>query len=278
MNVIKKINNNVAVCLDSNQNELIAIGKGIGFPAMPYELTDLSDIHRTYYGVNPSYLGLLNEISEEVFEVCAKIVDVGKNTIQNEVNPNIVFTLADHINFAIQRYHKNIVMKMPFTYDIQYLYEIEYALGVKAIDYIRKDLKIPLAKEEAIGIALHFINAQTMEQKSNDTMDEHTMIEDLTTLIEEEFKITIDRKGFNYSRFVTHLQYLLKRRTEDTEINSENKKMFDSMGNEFPKTKACVIKIRDYLKMKSNWSPGEEELLYLMLHINRLCNREDCYR
>ncbi|WP_368259898.1 CAT RNA binding domain-containing protein, partial [Clostridium paraputrificum] len=37
MIVVKKINNNVAICLDNNNNELIAFGKGIGFPATPYE-------------------------------------------------------------------------------------------------------------------------------------------------------------------------------------------------------------------------------------------------
>ena len=40
MKVIKKINNNVALCLDGNQRELIAFGKGIGFKPIPYELTD----------------------------------------------------------------------------------------------------------------------------------------------------------------------------------------------------------------------------------------------
>ena len=59
MKVIKKINNNVAVCLDNNEHELIAFGKGIGFPAMPYELLDLSLITRTYYGVDPNYFGLV---------------------------------------------------------------------------------------------------------------------------------------------------------------------------------------------------------------------------
>ena len=42
MIVLKKINNNVAICRDGNQRELIAIGRGIGFPPTPYELTDLS--------------------------------------------------------------------------------------------------------------------------------------------------------------------------------------------------------------------------------------------
>ena len=46
MRVIKKINNNVALCLDNNNHELIAFGKGIGFPKIPYELDDLNKIDR----------------------------------------------------------------------------------------------------------------------------------------------------------------------------------------------------------------------------------------
>ena len=53
MKVIKKINNNVALCLDGNQRELIAFGKGIGFKPIPYELTDLSVIERTYSFTRP---------------------------------------------------------------------------------------------------------------------------------------------------------------------------------------------------------------------------------
>ena len=59
MKVIKKINNNVAICLDNN-TELIAFGKGIGFKQMPYELADLSVVTRTYYGVDRKYFDLLN--------------------------------------------------------------------------------------------------------------------------------------------------------------------------------------------------------------------------
>lgn len=41
MKIIKKINNNVAIGLDKNNQELIVFGKGIGFPKMPYEVDDL---------------------------------------------------------------------------------------------------------------------------------------------------------------------------------------------------------------------------------------------
>ena len=52
MQVIKKINNNFAICVDGEGNELIAFGKGIGFPKVPYEIEDLSVINRTFYDID----------------------------------------------------------------------------------------------------------------------------------------------------------------------------------------------------------------------------------
>ncbi|MEG0469662.1 PRD domain-containing protein [Amedibacillus sp. YH-ame6] len=276
MKVIKKINNNVAVCIDNNQNELIAFGKGIGFPEIPYELNDLSKIHRTYYGINSNYLGLLHEISEEVFEISARIVDFAKNYIDNELNANIVFTLADHINFAIQRYEKNLKIKMPFSYDVAHLYETEMEIGEKAVKLINEKMHIRLCKEEAVGIALHFINAENMQANMKDEIDETDLINELTVLIEDSMKIEIHRKGFNYSRFVSHLQYLLKRRDADTMITSDNNVLYSSMKKECPDTYACAQSIKEYILKHLKWELNQEELLYLMLHINRLCSREDC--
>lgn len=278
MKVIKKINNNVAICVDNNNHELIAFGKGIGFPQMPYELTDLNKIDRTYYGVNQNYLGLLDEIPEDIFEISAKIVDYAKGKIMNEVNSNITFTLADHINFAIQRYKKNMVIKMPFSYDMQHLYETEMRIGEVAVKFINKVLAIHLSKDEAVGIALHFINSENMKTVKNGEINENQVISDITSIIEKEFHIEISKKGFNYSRFVSHMQYLLKRKEKDISIISENEKMFEMMKTEYQETYDCVLEIKRYIEEKLGWNPSNEELLYLMLHVNRLCSREDCNR
>lgn len=61
MKAIRKINNNVAVCQDAGGSELIAFGKGIGFPAMPYEIENLDVIDRTFYDLNPSQVALISK-------------------------------------------------------------------------------------------------------------------------------------------------------------------------------------------------------------------------
>ena len=75
MKIIKKLNNNVAVGVDDNKREVIVFGKGIGFLKMPYELTDLSRIDRTYYDIDNQYLGLIREIPEVIFDLSNEIVE-----------------------------------------------------------------------------------------------------------------------------------------------------------------------------------------------------------
>ena len=52
MEITRKINNNVALGVDSNGREIVVCGKGIGFPKMPYTLTDMSQVQRTYYDIS----------------------------------------------------------------------------------------------------------------------------------------------------------------------------------------------------------------------------------
>lgn len=66
MKIVKKINNNVALAQDARGHELVVFGKGIGFPATPYELDDLSKIQRTFYDVGAKNLALLSRISRKM--------------------------------------------------------------------------------------------------------------------------------------------------------------------------------------------------------------------
>ena len=274
MKVIKKINNNVALCLDGNQRELIAFGKGIGFKPIPYELTDLSVIERTYYGISPEYQGLLKEISKEIFDVSGMLVDLAANSIDADFNRNLVITLADHINFAIDRYKKNIHIKPPYVGNLAYLHEAEYKVGAQAVACINQRFGVRLPKEEAAAIALHLINAENSVAPKADFLDASTMISDVIGLIEKRENITIDRSGFNASRFITHMEYLLARIRNNETLENNNDKLFNNLKQEYRETYLCAEDVRTYLQQKTGKNLGSEEMSYLMLHIERFCSRE----
>ena len=272
MRVIKKLNNNVAICIDDNGHQLIALGNGIGFPKMPYTLKDMSKIRKTFYGVNAKYYGLLNEIPDRIFTISSVIVDKAKEKIEHELNPNIVFTLADHIKFAYDRHQKGIFVQAPYSYDFQQQFEKEMEIGEWAVKYINQQLKIHLDAQEAISIALHIVNSQNFNKE--ESIDESDILNKVTQIIESQFQIDIDKKGFNYSRFASHMQFLLRRQKDQMAITSENQSLFSSIRQQYPETYECVEKIDRFLQQNMGWELSEEEQLYLILHINRLRSRE----
>ncbi|WP_137625070.1 PRD domain-containing protein [Lactiplantibacillus pingfangensis] len=275
MKAIKKINNNTAVCLDADNHELIAIGRGVGFPEMPYEISDMKQVERTFYDVDSMYIDLASQIPETVLNVAIKIVDMVRLQITEPVSSNLVFTLADHVNFAIERRKKGIVITAPLQYDVQNLYTDEYNLGLRALKIVNQDLKVRLPEEEATNLALHFINAETVTVKQLENQDNNTLINRITEIISGYFNLYIDKHSFNYSRFATHLQYLLKRQSRGQGIKTENNVMYQEMVKQFPDTDKCVQKISLFLNDEANMQLSDEEKLYLMLHVNRLCSRED---
>lgn len=275
MKVIKKINNNAAVCLDDNNCELVAIGTGIGFPAVPYELTDLSKIQCTYYAVDVKYYNLLNQIPEDVLNATTKIVRLFNAKSNTVISSNIVFTLADHINFAMERFKRNIVIDTPLQYDIQHLYSFEYEIGLEAVKIINKDLDAHLPENEASNIAMHFINAEAISSGGDYHGYVDEVIGDITEIVADYFQIRINKEDFNYSRFVTHLQYLLKRMDTGHLMSSDNQRIFEEIKNDYKEAYECALKIKDYLLKELNMELNNEEILYLILHVNRLCARTD---
>lgn len=274
MKLIKKINNNFAIAQDNNNEEIVVYGKGIGFNKMPCTITDLSVIDRTYYNVDPKYYALVPNLSSQAVEITIQIVDECKMKIRKKLNPNLLFSLADHIDFAIARFKRNEAFHYPMFYDMQQYYSLEMEIAEHALCLINKKIGVKLPKSEMVGIATNIVNAEMQPNLKNDINSEELIVSNITGIIQNHFSIKIDRDSVNYARYVTHLHYLLERLENHTAIQSENLNLTENAEELFPKEYACVEKIASYLEMKYETELSKEEKLYLMLHINRLCVRE----
>ena len=220
MKIIKKLNNNVAIGIDNNENECIIFGKGIGFPKIPYDLMDLSKIDRTYYKKKKKYLGLIDEIPEEIFSISSKIVEKAKINLNCELNPNLLFTLADHINFSIERLRNNIEIKNPLAYDIEHLYSKEMIVGFHALKYIKEILNVELPRDEASSIAIHIVNAEAEHYNMEDTIKNTKVLKEILDIITSTLDKKIDENSYSYSRFIIHMRYLIKRCQNNVQISS----------------------------------------------------------
>ena len=275
MRIIRNINNNVSLCKDSNNVQVVVFGKGVGFLKVNEEVP-LSRIERTFYNVNSNYLDVIASLPEDVLEVSSKIIDMANIKLNTSYKSNVVLSLADHINSAIQRTQNNISIKLPLIYEIKHLYPKEIEIGKEAVKLISNELNVDLPSEEVVGITLHLVSYGTTNNPIDDK-NEEKIVADCTKLIENELNIKIDRSSFSYFRFVSHLHYLFSRTNE--QMKSDNEEIYKIIKNKYADTDIydCTIRIRDYLSKTLDFKLNDEELLYLFIHVNKLCIHEDCY-
>ena len=272
MQIVKKINNNVALARDGRGNELVVFGKGVGFPAMPYELDDLDRIQRTFYNVSKRYIDLLPDLPEALMLAADDIAEEARDELDCELNPNLPFILADHLNFAIQRTRQGVALQNPLSYDVKHLYPKEYQIAARGMRELCSKMGVQLPESETVSVALHLINAEGKAGDMHDTLANVQLIAQLSEMVEDYFHIQIDRDSFNYSRLAMHMRYLVQRMSEGSPMPEDpaTRELFRSVKMEYPEDYDCTRRIADWLAANRGWHCNSEEQLYLVMHIHRV--------
>lgn len=271
MKILKKLNNNVVLALNDKEEEIIVTGKGLGFRKMPYILEDLSLIEKKYIiPQNTKASEILESIPNEVIKVTEKVIRNGYKELNMEFNADILLTLSDHINFAIQRSKEGVEMRSPLQWEIKHLYPKEYEIGFHSLDIIENDLGVKLDKNEAAFIALHFINAQIGKHDMTETTKITTIMGEILSLIKYKFKIEFNEDSFEFTRFVTHIRYFIIRQVNNKPLDNDNNDMFTLMKDKLTEELECVEIIEKHLNKNYGWKCTNDEKLYLMLHIQRI--------
>ena len=271
MKIVKKLNNNVVLALNDKDEEIIVVGKGLGFRKTPYVLEDLSLIEKKYViPENTKAFDILDSIPNEVIKVTEMIMRYGYKELNIGFSPDILLALSDHINFAIQRNKEGIEMRNPLQWEIKHLYPKEYTIGNNSLDIIEKELGIRLHKNEAAFIALHFINAQLGKHDMTETTKITSIMGEILSLIKYKFKIEFDEDSFEFTRFVTHIRYFIMRQVNNKPLENEISDMFTLMQDKLTEELECVDMIEKHLNKNYGWKCTNDEKLYLMLHIQRI--------
>ena len=129
MLITKAINNNVVLAEDDAGRELVLFGKGLGFRGAPSYIEDESSIQRSFRDISPEMYDAVASLSDDVIIIASGIVDIARNELNCTLNPNLVFTLADHLQFAIDRARKGASIKNPLYEEVRLVYPREAEVG-----------------------------------------------------------------------------------------------------------------------------------------------------
>lgn len=273
MKIVKRINNNAALCLDSRGQQVVAFGRGVGFTDVGSEVP-LSKVERTFYNVDDRAVALVREISPDVLRASGLIVDEARSKLPYDLSRNAILALADHIAFAIERKEKRLMVQMPLSIEVKQNYPIEFAIGVHAVELIDRELGVRLSEDEAIGIALSIINGAYADGQIGSLVgkeaDVERVLEQLVRCIERRWGIKIDRGSFEYGRFATHMHYLFRRVLSAKEDSSDQASVYDLLAQQLPRVASCVDDMCSIIHRSWDCRIGEGEKTYLMLHVNRM--------
>ncbi|EIX8411963.1 PRD domain-containing protein, partial [Enterococcus faecalis] len=275
-------NQNALLVMNNNGEEMVALGKGIGFKKKKGDAIDLEDISRIFVvqsNINDKrILEALESINNESYIIAEDVVNLVEKLLNKRLNETFIFTIAKHIQFAIERDKEEPIEYDPFEYQLRYLYPEEYRTSEKVIKFINENHHLNLKKQELSFFTLHFVNGLIDSEDFNDILKLSELLNQIIIFIDNESKTYLKKDSVEYSRFIVHLRYFLIRALSKSQEDKKDLKMEEL----FLITKEMYLEEVILLeKLKKKLSDdyqlffGVEEDLYLLLHLVRILRRKE---
>ena len=274
MEIVNVMNNSLVFVINDDNNEIIVMGKGIGFMKKAGEFIDSSKIEKIFTlkddEAKKNYFRAMEDVSSEYVDVTNDIVKYASDILNCKLNDNVFISLIDHISFAIERFNKNISLQNRLLWEVKKFYPNEFKVGIYAVNKINDVLGVKLPEEEAGNIAFHIVNAQTENSEMENTILMIKMMKDILNIIKYHLDVKLDKESLNYSRFITHLQFFLQRVIEGKVADSKNSFILTQVESQYPEKVNCARSIKNYVEKLLNIEVGDDEILYLAMHIIRV--------
>ena len=276
---VKKIyNNNIILAEDEKWSEVILLGKGIAFQKRPGDLIDEALIDKKFVfessESSSKFMTLLTEVPLNQVELSSKIIAQAQKELNVTFHDSIYIGLTDHICYTISRYKAGMTMKNALLWEIQNYYPKEYQAAKNALNLIKYYEKINLSDDETGFIALHFVNAQQEGEEIQLTMIVTEIVSDILSIVKYHYQIELNEDSLNYNRFVTHIRFFARRLLREELHGADDDYLYEQIRTKMPQAKACADKVKDYFIKKFEVTISQEEMIYFMLHINRVAERE----
>lgn len=276
MEISKVFNNNVISALQENGEELVIMGRGIGFKKKPGDKVDESRIEKVFALKNKqtsdNFKMLLREVPLELVVIVEEIIDYARKNLSNKLNENIYVSLTDHINFAVERHQQGVEIKNVLFWEIKQLYKEEFNIGLKMLEQIKLKMGIDLPEDEAAFIAIHIVNAE-MNEEIGTTMDITKFMQQIINIVKYHFGTEFEEDSLSYMRFITHLKFFAQRMLKGIHYKENHDNLFDLIKEKHRESALCAEKIRLFVEKEYNHKLTNEEMLYLTVHIERVVNR-----
>ncbi|WP_033163690.1 PRD domain-containing protein [Sharpea azabuensis] len=265
----KFLNNNSLVAVDNEGNEYVLLGKGISFSGKIGEQVDDSKIEKIFDAKEKSKLeALVENIPQQYFDLAVEIIDYVEAQLNTKLNNIIYITLTDHVAYLKERYNQGLIIANSLKQPIKRYYKKEFKVSRKIVELLEDEFDIELNDDEVASIALHIINAEQDDSTIHDSMTMIKYVEQIMQIIRYQTNMDIDQDDLDYQRLQNHIEFFLQRVIHG-EKQSESP-LFDMVVKSYPEAYRIALKVSKYVEEKLHVDIHDDELTYMIIHIQRI--------
>lgn len=275
MIVIKRVlNNNAVVATDEQDQTLVALGSGIAFHQKAGQAILENKIEKSFYPKNED---AANSISETLAQVDPKYIELSDRIISEAVissgkklSDDIYVSLPDHLQFAVERLKKGMLIQNKLTVETMQTYPDEFQLGKHTLSYLAQETGLTFPDDEATNIAMHLITAEEGDVLEN-TEETITLINQFLKVISAMLKKEFNLNSVSYYRLVTHLKFFVQRiKKRQHQEFPPDKTLYDLIIRDYHAEYLIAQRIAGIVMKKFNYRVSDDEILFLTIHIHRV--------
>ena len=273
--ITKILNHNSFMGIESkNDQECLIMEKGVAFGKKVGQTVSVTGDARVYSLKELTDRGEAKEIIKSVSPLCLELANEVLNQAEKEfgkVDRSILFTMADHLDFAVRRIQNGEQISNPLTDDIRIMFYKEYKVAGCIRDLLKEKLGIRIDEHEIGYIALH-VHAAIVDENVSQAMEIARTVRECICMVEEETGKSIDVMSLSYNRLMNHVRYMVARA-----IHGEKLKMSlnDYMSVKFPGPYMTAEKICRKMEKSLKLPIPDIEIGYLAMHLERMMDREE---
>jgi transcriptional antiterminator len=272
LSVKKTLNNNVLIAEHESYGEVVLIGKGIGFNRKKGDpiQNDIAEKMFVLKGEKEQeqYKNLLPFLDENMSNVTISAIELIRERTNSFLNEHIHIALTDHILFAINRLMRGMEIRNPFLVETRTLYPFEYEIAREVVEMINDMTDVNLPEGEVGFIALHIHSA--MMNKDLSEVNQHSqLISRLTTMIEQQLDVKINKESVDYMRLVRHIRYTIERVLREERVE-EPEKIAKLLKEEYPLCYNLSWKLIKMMQQTLRKRVYDAEAVYLTMHLQRI--------
>ena len=270
MQITRVLNTNAVLSADSDSNEIVLLGRGIGFKTRPGDNVDETKIEKRFTLNDKKQLSrfreLLEQIPSEYIFVAEQAISFAKRFYNLQLNESIHISLADHLHNAVENAKLGIQIPNSLLLDIKQYYPREYEIGQQTITFVDDRLHIKLPEDEWGFVAMHFLNAQYGKENTN-VKKIITFVRDVNNFILNELDIKPDEDSLFYHRYMTHLNFFAQRVAGDVHYSDDNDIELSLLKKHYREEYKVSCDVANYIKKNYHFKPNKDEIMYLTIHL-----------